>query len=146
LKRSASQLSANSNYQRGQEKLAKAEKHKPKVSESRDKGKALRLSVTSQLVHDKPPDGGFLLDSGASAHMCPNRDWFQNMHHVPTRETKLGDNSVVTADSAKEINRHLPYQTVGTFNYLSVMFSRCPTQYSLVLSPGDLMNFLGILR
>ena len=50
--------------------------------------------------------------------MCPNRHWFSNLHPIPTREIKLGDNSVVTADSAGEINILLPYHTGGTLNLL----------------------------
>ena len=111
---STSQHSANSNNQRDQAKHAKDRRHKPKDSKPKGKDKALRLSVSSKSIHSKRLDSDFLLDSGASAHMCPNRHWFSTIHPIPTREIKLGDNSVVTADSAGEITIVLPYHTGGT--------------------------------
>lgn len=42
----------------------------------------------------------FLLDSGASCHMSPNQEWLRNVHPIQTREIRLGDNSIVTAEAA----------------------------------------------
>jgi hypothetical protein len=46
--------------------------------------------------------------------MCPNRHWFQNMHTIPTREIRLGDNSVLTSEAAGDIIMSMPYHTGGT--------------------------------
>jgi hypothetical protein len=117
-KKPSSQQSANSASQGEQRKHSNDRRQKPRGSKPNGKDKALRLSVTSLSVHTTPIYGDFLLDSGASAHMCPNRQWFLNMHPIPTREIKLGDNSVVTAESAGEITLHLPYHTGGTLTLI----------------------------
>jgi hypothetical protein len=52
--------------------------------------------------------------------MCLNRHWFSTIHPIPTREIKLGDNSVVTPDSAGEITIVLPYHTGGNLK-LSIL-------------------------
>jgi hypothetical protein len=110
---STSQHSANSSSQRDQAKHAKYRIHKPKNSKPKGKEKALSLSVSSKSIHAKRLDSDFLLDSGASAHIYPNRQWLSTIHPIPTREIKLGDNSVVTADSAGEITIVFPYHTGG---------------------------------
>jgi hypothetical protein len=48
--------------------------------------------------------------------MCPNRHWFQNMHTIPKRENRLGDNSVMTSKAAGDIIMSMPYYTEGTLN------------------------------
>jgi hypothetical protein len=86
------------NSQRDQAKHAKDMMHKSKDYKTKGKDKALGFSVSSQSVHGNHLDSDFLLDSGSSAHMCPNRHWFSNLHSILTREINFGDNSVVTAD------------------------------------------------
>jgi hypothetical protein len=46
--------------------------------------------------------------------MCPNRHWFQNMNTIPTREIRLGGNSVVTSEAAGDIIMSMHYHTGGT--------------------------------
>lgn len=39
----------------------------------------------------------WLIDSGASAHYCNNRDWFEDFKPIPAKEITLGDNRVIHA-------------------------------------------------
>jgi hypothetical protein len=77
--------------------------------------KALSLSVSSEFIHAKCHGSDFLLDSGVSAHMCPNRHWFSHISPIPTGGIKLVDTSVVTAEAAGKLNINilLPYHTGG---------------------------------
>jgi hypothetical protein len=91
-----------------------SDRNKDKSNKSKEKkDKDIRLNVTSATLKSHE-DNSSLLDSGASAHMCPNRHWFQNMHTIPTREIRLGDNSVVTSEAVGDINMSMPYHTGGT--------------------------------
>jgi gag-polypeptide of LTR copia-type len=78
--------------------------------------KFLRLTVTFASARNTTSD--FLLDSDASAHMCPNRNWFKNLHPISPREIKLGDNSVVTAEAAGDMVLNIPHHTGETLRLL----------------------------
>ena len=80
---------------------------------SSKKDKLIRLNVTS-VYNNSHEDNSFLLDSGASAHTCPKRHWFQNLHPIPKREIRLGDDSVVMSEAAGDITFSIPYHTGGT--------------------------------
>jgi Reverse transcriptase (RNA-dependent DNA polymerase)/gag-polypeptide of LTR copia-type/GAG-pre-integrase domain/Integrase core domain len=86
----------------------------PEFSKPSKQEKTLRLSVT--LCSAQSNTKSFLLDSGASAHMCPNKNWLHNFHKIAPREIRLGDNSVVSADAAGELILALPYRTGGRLN------------------------------
>jgi hypothetical protein len=60
-----------------------------------------------QTEHENQSD--FLLYSGASGYISPNRDWFHSLHPIDTREISLGDSSEVTAEAAGDIVLQLPY-------------------------------------
>jgi hypothetical protein len=46
--------------------------------------------------------------------MCPNRQWFENMHTIPTQEIRLGDKSVVKSEAVGDIIMSMPYHTGNT--------------------------------
>jgi hypothetical protein len=105
--------SADSNDQQ-QNASDSSDRNKDKSNKFKEKKyKAIRLNVTSATLISHE-ENSFILDSGASAHMCPNRHWFQNMHTIPNREIRLGDNSVVTSEAAGDITMYMPYHTGGT--------------------------------
>jgi hypothetical protein len=71
------------------------------------KEKVLMLNMTS---HKKSGNHEFLLDSGASSHMSPQRDWLHNMHPIQTREIMLGNDATVSAEAAGDMILRLPYR------------------------------------
>jgi hypothetical protein len=48
-------------------------------------------------------ESDLLLDSGASYHMCQNKNWFKTLNQIPNREIWLGDNSIIHADAEGDI-------------------------------------------
>jgi hypothetical protein len=62
--------------------------------ENREKG--LTMTVPE---YNSNHENELLLDSGASCHMCQNKNWFKTLNPIPDREIWLGDNSVIHADA-----------------------------------------------
>jgi hypothetical protein len=70
------------------------------------------LNMTS---HKTSGNHEFLLDSGASSHMSPQRDWLHNMHPFQTREIRLGNDATVSAKAAGDMILRFPYRDGKTF-------------------------------
>jgi gag-polypeptide of LTR copia-type len=97
------------------EKATKASSSAAKLDSSKKSGRRNgsnkeKLLMLNTVRTEKETQGSFLLDSGASSHMSPNREWFHSLHPIATREICLGDNSKVNAEAAGDIILKLPYQ------------------------------------
>ena len=98
-----------------------------------------RTSATTRTVGNP---GTWLVDSGASHHMCSNARYFSNIHRLAKPiKVSLGDGSVVFASAAGTVSLRLPTTTISfpslyiphlTYSLLSVSrLSKCP-EYSVL--------------
>jgi GAG-pre-integrase domain len=85
-------------------------------SKTSTRDKSLRLTVTFPSARSSKSD--LLLDSGTSAHICPNCNWFKTRHSIFPREIELGDNPVVIAGAAGDMVLNIPYHTGWTLRLL----------------------------
>jgi hypothetical protein len=106
------------------EKAAKASSSAERLDSDKEPGRRKgsnkeKLLMLNTVRTKKKNQSSFLLDSGASSHMSPNRDWFHSLHPIDTREISLGDNSKVNAEAAGVIILKLPYNQGATLRLIT---------------------------
>jgi hypothetical protein len=104
--------------------------------DGKSKDKALMLNVLNSK-HEYQSD--FLVDSGASSHISPSKEWFHNLHRIDSREICLGDNSKVTAEAARDVVLKLPYHdgtVVDDYTVWCPLRSRIKPKSSFFLKVG----------
>lgn len=90
----------------------------PRKGCAKGKQEADKFFMLNLVVQRDTQQTDILVDSGASAHMSPFRHLLHNVHSIPKREIKLGDNSVVTAQMAGDMCMRIPH---GRRTYLTVV-------------------------
>jgi hypothetical protein len=75
-------------------------KHESRRRRSMNREKGLTMKVPE---YNSDHEKYLLPDTGASCHMCQNKNWFKSLNPIPNRELLLGDISEIHAGAEGDI-------------------------------------------